>query len=228
MAVFKLYYGGDARHVGYRHSRIADSAPRGEVRYAGHLPRKHYVLPFEYDGGLDEWMRFREMEGKFATGDVVHTHLLSADSRIDALVVHNKRAAGDRNDPMGAITTPAKVKFGLYDGETLVAETDEIDMSKIGRTVLEFGTASQPKASTKKDTNDDGKVTKADTPATAITSNGAYLANNGTIRMTVVEGAGLSAACFTAFVELVDFLDVRGCSCAREECEGEYPEPECL
>jgi len=115
----------------------------------------------------------------------------------------------------------------LYDGENLVAETDEIDLSVIGRTVLEFGATASAKQSTKKDTNDDGKITKADSPATAITSNGAYLGNNGSIRMTVVAANGLSAGCLTAFVEVVDFLDVRGCSCAAVECESEYPEPEC-
>lgn len=226
MTVYKLFYGGDARHVGYRHSRIADSQS-AQVRYAGHLPNKHFVLPWEYDGGLDEWVRFREMEAPFADGDVVHTHLLSADSRVDALVIHNKKATGDKDDTTHKVTTPAKVKFGLYDGEKLVAETDEIDLSVIGRTVLEFGATASAKQSTKKDTNDDGKITKADSPATAITSNGAYLGNNGSIRMTVVAANGLSAGCLTAFVEVVDFLDVRGCSCAAVECESEYPEPEC-
>lgn len=215
MTVFKLFLGGDARHVGYRHSRIADNS-NPLVRYAGHLPNRHFVVPFEYDGASGEWTRFREMEGHFATGDIVHTHLLSADSRVDALVVHNKKQAGAR-DEKGAITTAGKVKFGLYDGENLVDETEEIDLSVIGRTVLEFGKAVNAKSSTKKDS-----------PATAITSLGAYLGNNGSIRMTVVDGSGIDGACISAFVEVVDFLDVRGCTCGEPACDSTYPEPECM
>lgn len=226
MTVFKLFLGGDARHVGYRHSRIADNS-NPLVRYAGHLPNRHFVVPFEYDGASGEWTRFREMEGHFATGDIVHTHLLSADSRVDALVVHNKKQAGAR-DEKGAITTAGKVKFGLYDGETLVDETEEIDLSVIGRTVLEFGKAVNAKNSTKKDSDGDGKVTKKDTATTAITSLGAYLGSNGSIRMTVVDGSGIDGACISAFVEVVDFLDVRGCTCGEPACDSTYPEPECM
>ena len=46
MTVFKLFLGGDARHVGYRHSRIADNS-NPLVRYAGHLPNRHFVVPFD-------------------------------------------------------------------------------------------------------------------------------------------------------------------------------------
>lgn len=228
MTVHKLYYGGDLRPVGfYNHSRKTDTTTK-LVRYAGHLPTKHFVVPFEYDGGLEEWQYYAELHESFAKGDVVYTHSLSADSRVDALVIHNKKAAGTKDDKTGKITKAAKVKFGLYDGETMVAETDTIDMSVVGRTVLEFGKAVAAKADTPKDTNKDGKVDKDDMPKTAITSLGAYLGSNGSIRMTVVDDSGINGACFTAFVEVVDFLDVRGCSCVSECCPSEYPEPQCM
>lgn len=225
MRVYKLYAGGDALHLN-RHMKVADSRT-AQVRYAGHLPNRHFVIPFIYDGASDAWAGFREMEAPFENGDVIHTHLLSVDSRIDSLVFHNKKAAGKRDDS-GAITTPAKIKLGLYDGETLVDETDEIDLSQIGRTVLEFGKPTAAKTATKKDANGDGKVNKDDTPTTAISSLGAYLSNHGSIRINVIEAAGLSAACFSAFVELVDFFDTERCSCASEPCEVKYPEPECM
>lgn len=227
MTVYKLYYGGDRRHVGFEHSR-SQGYETALIRYAGHLPTKHLVLPFEYDGTSDEWRQFHSMHEPFVTGDVVHTHALSADSRIETLVFHNKKAVGTRDPVSNAITTAAKVKLGLYAGETMVAESDEIDLSVIGRTVVEFGTGAIKKASTKKDTNNDGTVNAGDTPeATVVTDRGAYLNQNGTIRLTVVEGAGIASACFTAFVELTDFLDVRGCGCEKIECESSYPDPIC-
>lgn len=225
MTIHKVFYGGDLRHIGTQHSRVAGRSSE-LVRYAGHLPRKHFVLPFEYDGGRDEWVRYAEMQGIFATGDELWTHELSADSRVETLFITNKRPAGLRDDVSGAITTPAKVKFGLYDGNTMVAETGEIDLSKVGVTILEFG-ATAKSATGKKDTNDDGVVNSADTPTTTLTARGAYLGNNGTIRMSVIDGSGLNSACFTAFVDVVDFLDVRGCSCVQAACESEYGEPIC-
>lgn len=228
MAIHKLYYGGDERQVGFNHSRRTGSEA-ANVRYAGHLPTKHWVLPFEYDAGTDEWRNYAEMHDAFATGDVIHTHLMGADTRVETLVIHNKKATGIKDDVTGRVTTPAKVKFGLYAGETMVAETDEMDLSVIGRTVLEFGASADKRASTDKDTNDDGKLTKADTPpATVVTDRGAYLNEKATIRMTVIDGSGMAAACFSAFVEITDFFDARGCSCDNPGCPAdEYPEPVC-
>lgn len=227
MAVFKLYYGGDARHTGYRHSRIADSTPDTEVRYAGHLSKRHFVLPWEYDGGSEEWRTFHEMEGKFATGDVVHTHLLSADSRVDALVIHVKKAAGATDDA-GKITTPAKVKFDLYDGNVLVKSSGEITFDKPGRHIVEFAAPNTVSIDDKTDTNDDGVRDEKDDLLHAATHRGTYLGENGTIRMTILDASGFSAACLTAFVEVVDFLCVRDCSCVPVECDSDYPEPQCV
>lgn len=222
----QVFYGGDLRPVGHAHSRAA-GWKNPVVRYAAHLPVKHKVLPFEYDGGLEEWQEYANLHGEFATGDTIDTHALSVDSRIDAVVFHNKKRAGAFDEKSGAVTKAAKIKIGLYNGETLVDESDEIDLSVIGRTVLEFGKPTAPKTATKKDTNDDGKLSKEDKATHAVSSLGVYLGENGTIRITVVEGAGLNGACFSAFCELVDFLDVRPCSCAAPACESEYPEPEC-
>lgn len=227
MAVFKLYYGGDARHTGQRHSRIADSTPDTEVRYAGHLPNKHFVLPWEYDSGAEEWRNFREMEGEFSNGDVVHTHLLSADSRVDALVVHVKKAAGATDDT-GKITTPAKAQFDLYDGNAFIKGTGEITFDKPGRYIVEFAAPTVVGVGDKTDTNDDGVRDEKDVLSSAATHRGTYLGENGTIRMTILDASGFSAACLTAFVEVVDFLCVRDCSCAPVECESEYPEPQCV
>lgn len=229
MTVYKLYYGGDERHVGYNHSRVTGHN-NPVVRYAGHLPTKHFILPFEYNGAADEWKQFRAMHDAFQTGDVVHTHLISQDSRVDALVVHNKKAAGVKDENTGAVTTPAKVKFGLYDGETLVKETAELDLSKVGRTVLEFGNAKSASSSATvlRDTNSDGTPDAATTTTTTTTTmNGTYMNGNGTIRMTVVDGSGFNGVCLTAFLELVDFLCVRPCGCEEPECESEYPDPIC-
>lgn len=224
--IHPIYLGGDFRPTGTRHSRVAGNS-NPIVRYAGHLPTRHWILPFHYDGASSTWVNYANMEGKFATGDELHTQLLSASSRIDAIVFNNKKAVGIFNEQSGAVETPAKIKIGLYDGETMVAETDEIDLSVIGFHVLEFGNTETKKKVTK-DTDNDGKITKSDKPQHVITSNGAYLANNGTVRVTVVDGSNINMACFSILVELVDFYDERGCSCAMPPCEVDFnPQPLC-
>lgn len=225
MAIHKLFKGGDLVGVGHTHTRKADSQS-DLVRYAGHLPTRHFVLDFAYDGGDSSWAEYAEMHGAFATGDVLHTHLLSRDTRVNSVVFSNKKPAGAVDEVSRAITTPAKVKVGLYDGDTLVAQTDDIDLSVIGLTVLEF-TAVAKKGKVVKDTNNDGVVTDADAPATLTTSQGAYLGNNGSVRVTVVDGTGISTACFAVFADVVDFLSASPCSCAKEPCGAEYPDPVC-
>lgn len=226
MAVHQVFYGGDHRRVGQEHSRRT-SFQSDEIRYAGHTPTRHWSLPFEYDGGTTTWQEYAAMHGPFATGDVVYTHALAKDSRVQTLVIHNKKPAGVKDKDTGAVTTAAKVKFALYDGETKVDETEEIDLSAVGRTIVEFGKPTNAKGTTKKDTNDDGKVDKKDQPETFISSLGAYLGNNGTVRMEVVAGDGFNSVCLEAYCEVVDFRQVHGCTCVAAPCESEYPDPQC-
>lgn len=226
MRIRNVYRGGDLRHVGQQHS-FASGNSSDEVRYAGHLPRRHFVLDFYMDGGKEEWQEYFRMEGDVAANDAFGVFLLGADTRVDTLVVHNKRATGVIDTKTGAITKPAKVKFVLYDGETVVKETDEIDLSVIGRTVLDFGSVQSYSVTTNKDTDGDGKHTDADTNSPLIMSNGAWLTNVGVVRMVVVDDSGMESACLSAFLEIVDFCDVRGCECVQPACESEYPEPIC-
>lgn len=224
MTVHKVFTGGVAAKIKPSHQRHSE-AP-SVVRYAGHLQNRNFVIPFIYDGAGDTWSGYREMHGGFATGDTLQTHLLSADTLVKALVFHNKKPAGDINADTGAVTTPAKIKIALYDGETKVEESAEIDLSKVGRTVLEFNKAATKKT-TAKDTNNDGVVNDKDTPETFVSTRGAYLGKNGTARIEIVDGTGINSACFSMFADITDFYDEKGCTCGSECCPNGYADAKC-
>ena len=229
MKMHKVYLGGGFRTTGYIAHPFESAGGENIQHYAGHLPTRGWVVPFEYDGASRRWQNYHDMAGAFETGDTVETHALVHDSRVNAIVIQNKKVAGIKDDVTGAVKTPAKVKFGLYDGETLVDETDEIDLSVVGRTILEFGKPTAAKASTKKDANADGKVDAKDQPATAVTSLGAYLGSNGTVRMTVVDGSGIMSACMEVFADVTDFAARMPCSCDVAPCAPvQYPDPMCM
>ena len=227
MALHKVYLGGNFRTNKTTAHPFESDGGESIQHYAGHLPTRGWVVPFEYDGASRRWQNYHDMAGQFETGDVVETHALVHDSRVNALVIQNKKPAGIKDDVTGAVKTPAKVKFALYDGNELVDETDEINLSEVGRTILEFGKPTAAKASTKKDTNNDGKVDAKDAPKTAITSLGAYLGSNGTIRMIVVDGSGITSACLEVFADVTDFAARMPCTCDSAPCSSEYPEPVC-
>lgn len=215
MTVHVLYKGGDKRHAAAhtQHSRVAGNSNK-TVRYAAHLMNRDWVLPYVFDAGAEHSQEYRRMHGGFANGDVIHTHLLSRDTLVERLVFINKKATGVVNKQTGSIETAAKIKIGLYDGETMVKETEELDLSNPGRLVVEFGNA-RPATPT---------TLSADSITTPA---GVMLKDNGTIRITVTQG-NLDNGCHSLFLSLVDYLDVEGCTCVQPPCEVDFPtEPKC-
>ena len=210
MAIHNVFLGGNARTGYERHSFVSGASDDLEVRYEGLLLNRHIVLPFEFDGGLDGWRNYFSMEGEVKADDDFRTHLIGRHANIKKIVFHNKSKSGvrDKNNP-ATITTPTKVELSVVDktgAPILGTSAVEIDLSEIGTTVLDAT----------------GKVTVT----AGFAESQLFTTENAFINVKFKEGSLLDA-CFSVFVELVDFMDVRGCTCAPMPCEVEYPQPNC-
>lgn len=209
MAIHNVFFGGDGRHTYDRHSFVHESSPSHVVRYEGLLLNRHIVLPFQFDAGLEGWRNYTKMEGQFEVGDTLRTHLVGQHALLTNLVFHNKVASGERND-QGTITTATQVEvqFIKADGSKLDnTETVTIDLSQVGTTVI----------------NATGKVGEA---GAVIDMQQILTSEKVFVEIKLTQGT-LKDSCFSAFLELVDMYDVRGCTCVKEPCEVEYPDPLC-
>jgi len=209
MAVHKVFFGGNGRGGYERHSRVADATSDLRVRYEGLLLNRHHVLDFLFDAGLEEWRGYVEMEGKFEVGDELLTHWIGDNANIQKLVFHNKRESGVVDQASGNITTPTSVEVSFVDAtgaDILGTSPVTIDLSKTGRTVI--------------DGQGEVDVSAAFQTQQLMTAENAY------VKVKLTAGT-LENACFSMFLDFVDFIDVRGCTCDPIPCETTYPDPLC-
>lgn len=209
MAIHNVFFGGDGAHRYDRHSFVHDASAGHVVRYEGLLLNRHIVLPFYFDAGKDSWRHYTKMEGKFAVGDTLRTHLVGAHALLTNLVFHNKLASGLRND-RGEIETATQVEVSFIKGDGSPVDNTQavtIDLSKVGTTVI----------------NATGKVADA---GAAIDMQQVFTTEKVYVQIKLNAGT-LDEGCFSAFLELVDMYDVRGCTCVAAPCETEYPNPLC-
>lgn len=218
MTVHKIFFGGNGRGGYEHHSRVADASPDLQVRYEGMLPLRHFVLPFYFDAGLNSWREYVEMEGEVKVNDTVLTHLIAKDTNIKKVVFHNKMKSGIFDPASGALQTATKVELSFVDSTgTLLPGTQavELDLSKVGRYIIDGSALIH--TDVPDDTSDDGDL---------FTYKEFFTESNAFVQLKLTEGT-FDVACFSIMVELVDFLDVHGCTCLPKPCKVEYPEPNC-
>lgn len=209
MAIHNVFFGGDGAHRYDRHSFVHDSSESHAVRYEGLLLNRHIVLPFYFDAGKEGWRNYAKMEGKFAVGDTLRTHLVGAHALLTNLVFHNKLASGIRND-RGEIETATQVEVSFVKADGTKVDNTEavtIDLSKVGTTVI----------------NATGKVAE---DGAVVDMQQVFTTEKVFVQVKLTAGT-LDEGCFSAFLELVDMFDVRGCTCVPATCETEYPDPLC-
>ena len=211
MAIRNVFHGGDGRTGYERHMFVADASDKLLVRYEGLLLNRHIVLPFLFDAGLDGWLNYVEMEGKIEVNDELRTHLVGHHANIKKLVFHNKMKSGER-DPANpnTITTPTKVEVSFVDkaGAPLTGTSPvELDLSTVGTHIIDAA----------------GLINLS---GGDYVETGLFTTDNAFVSVKLTAGT-LSDACFSMFLELVDFIDVRGCSCLPTPCESNFPDPNC-
>lgn len=229
--LYTLALGGDGRvRLGepFRKSEYTNPAPH---RYASDITRRHYVPTFVFDAFHNDWkMHYFRNAPAFKKGDQIDTIFLGQHSRVDDVVFVNKRPSFVLDAEGVATATPTKVKLEVMDGDK-VRGSQEVSLGEAGLFSVDMslwsGTATS--SSTSNSTLNGDKVTTNTT--TTSTVQGAvgkvYMANNGTVRITILEG-DIMDACFELKAEVVDFAAVRGCECPTTTCETTYPEPMCM
>lgn len=126
---YGLALGGNKRNFPWDNI-LASANTAGDINYAGHIPERHFVLPYEFDGasfGIREWMHMETPTGNVVVGDTIDTAYINEGSQIRTLVIHNKRVA-----------TGTTVSFRFVNNETgaPIGVAFPVDLAVVGYTGL--------------------------------------------------------------------------------------------
>lgn len=126
---FGLALGGNKRNFAWDNI-LASGNTAGDINYAGHIPERHFVLPYDFDGGsfgIREWMRMETPTGNVVAGDTIDTAYINEGSQIRTVVIHNKKAAAGTTVSFRFVNTATGAPIGT---------AIPVDLSVVGYTGL--------------------------------------------------------------------------------------------
>ena len=136
--------GGNKRNFPGWDNIYASSNTAGNIKYAGHLTTRHYVVPLHVDFGATDWQNWLHMESQNGTllaanNDSLDLVWLNAGTQLNRIVIEHKKAlpgvtaSVQVHDETGAtVGAPLVVDFSVAGYTGLGGEELNLGMPKNG------------------------------------------------------------------------------------------------